>query len=171
MTTRKINNIAHKGTHAHIYENTYFINFDLLQNLWIHDSRQLVFFCLLRRCLRRDLTCRDCVVHWFPWPSGRVRLITSVEQVYRKPPIKLRFYGHRQLICLSSSICNIWSVEVWLALFRRNPVTIVCRHVSNKRKNVDEGVTFASSVPSHMAQLHSTWIYVCCHRLCRYPAK
>jgi hypothetical protein len=30
---RKINNIAHKRTHAHIYENTYFINFDLLQNL------------------------------------------------------------------------------------------------------------------------------------------
>jgi len=55
-------------------------------------------------------------------------------------------------------------------LFRRNPVTIVHRHVGNKRKtlmteNVDEGVTFASSVPSHMAQLHSTWIYVCCHRL------
>ena len=31
--TREINKIrAHKGTHAHIYENTYFINFDHLQN-------------------------------------------------------------------------------------------------------------------------------------------
>ena len=114
----KINKLcAYRGTHAHICENIYFINFDLLQNLWIHDSRQLVFFCLLRWCLRRGLTHRDCVVHWFPGPIGRVRLITSVERVYRKPPIKLRFYGHHQLICSSSSICNIWSVEVWVACF------------------------------------------------------
>ena len=135
----KINNIcAHKGTHAHICENTYFINFDPLQNSWIHDSRQLVFFCR-RRCLRRDLTRRDCVVRRFPGPIGRVLLITSVERVYKTPPIKLRFYSHHQIIC-SSSIYNIWSIEkVWVALFRRNPVTTVCRHVGDRRKILMKG--------------------------------
>ena len=32
-------------------------------------------------------------------------------------------------------------------------------------ENVDEGVTFVSTVPSYIAQLCSEWIYVCCLRL------
>ena len=47
----------------------------------------------------------------------------------------MRFYGRHQLICSSSSICNIWSVEVWVACFAetRSRLYVAMSVINGKR--------------------------------------
>jgi hypothetical protein len=97
---------------------------------------QLVFMCLLRWCLRRGPTHGDCVVHWFSGLIRCVRLITSLERVYITPPVKLLLWSSSDHLLVIFHIQYMEHKKVWVVLFRRNPITTVCRHVGCKWKTL-----------------------------------
>ena len=137
------------GKHT-VYMGTLYLYWSLYWiQVHVHAPIGVCRFCLLP--LRRIWLKRLRVVRWFPALLQSHRLITSVDQAYRRPPIKLchsrrRVDKHEKgWVCLPKhdhemiSTCVIKSEIEWM-----------------KR------VTIALSVPSHISRIHQIGQCMCC---------